>query len=93
MPIDLSHPSICRENVLNALGEVRACRGDLWTYVAGAFDRLDKLVEDIGAQKGTQEPTQRRAEQDSMQVQIDQLAQLATELARSVAEHRQLTPN
>jgi ribosome assembly protein YihI (activator of Der GTPase) len=91
MPSDLLNPSVCRENALNALAEIRACHGDLRTYVAGAFDRLDGLVEELGTQKTDEEQTQRQVDQASMQEQIDRLARLATELAQSVAEQKRLT--
>ena len=91
MPTDLSHPSTCRNNALNALVEIRACHDDLRTFVAGAFDRLDKLVDELRALETVQEQTQRQAERETMQEQIDQLTRLATELAQSVAEQKRLT--
>jgi len=90
MPTDLLHPSNCRENALLALIEIRACYGDLRTFVAGAFDRLDALVEELRTQQTVHERTQRQAEQETLQEQIDQLARLASDLAQSIAENKQL---
>jgi hypothetical protein len=91
MPTDLLHPSNCREDALNALAEIRACHGDLRTFVARAFDRLDAVVEELRTQRTVHDRTNRQAEQEDLQEQIDQLSRLASDLAHSVAEHKQLT--
>ena len=90
MSTDLLHPSNCRENALLALIDIRACYGDLRTFVAGAFDRLDTLVEELRTQTTVHERTQRQVEHETLQDQIDQLARLASDLAQSVAEHKGL---
>ena len=71
MPTELSHPSTCRDDALNALVEIRACHVDLRTYVAGAFERLDRLVEQLRAQKSTSSQGISHTEQEAMQAQID----------------------
>jgi hypothetical protein len=93
MGTDSLHPSVCRENALNALTEIRAYHSDFRTLVVGAFDRLDKLVDEFRSQKIEQEQAQPGPEREMMQDQIDQLARLAHDLAQSVAEHKQLTAN
>jgi hypothetical protein len=90
MPTELSHPSIYRENALNALIEIRACYGEVRTFVAGAFDRLDELIEELGTPQAVRGQLGGRAEREAMQGQIDRLVQMAHELAASVAEHIQL---
>jgi hypothetical protein len=92
MPTEPLRPSVCRENVAHALAEIRACYGDVRTYVAGAFERLDKLVEEAGAQTA-REPTARQPEQAAIQEQIDQLARLAAQLTQSAVEHKRMTFN
>jgi hypothetical protein len=89
MPTELSHASIYRENALNALIEIRACYGEVRTFVAGAFDRLDELIEELGTPPVTRGQTGGRAEHEAMRGQIDRLVQLAHELAASVADHMQ----
>jgi hypothetical protein len=89
MPTELSHPSIYRENALNALIEIRACYGEVRTFVGSAFDRLDEMIEELGTPPTTRGQTGGRAEREAMQDQIDRLVQLAHELAASVADHVQ----
>jgi hypothetical protein len=91
MPTDPSHPTICRENALNALIEIRSCYSDLRTFVAGAFDRLDTLAKELGTLETGSGQRRRKTEQEMMQEQIDQLTRLASELALSVAEQKRLT--
>jgi hypothetical protein len=91
MPSELLQPSVYRENALNALVEIRACYGDMQKFVAGAFDRLNGLVAELGLSELPKGQTRLRVEREAMQDQIDQLAQLANELAQSVAEHRRLS--
>jgi hypothetical protein len=91
MPTDLLQPSNCRENAMNALAEMRACYSDLRTFATGMFDRLDAVVEELRSEIAGQEWTKWQAEQDTLQEQIDRLAQLAADLAQSVAEQKQLT--
>jgi hypothetical protein len=87
------HPSIYRENALNALIEIRACYAESQAFVDGAFDRIERLIDEVRAQKPPRAPTKAQppSERDTMQDQIDQLARLATELAHSVAEHKQMS--
>lgn len=91
MHAQMLHPPVCRENALNALTEIRACHEDIQAFVTGAFDRLDNLVDELRGHTTTPLNIARQAERETMQEQIDQLAKLATELAHSVAEHKQLT--
>jgi hypothetical protein len=91
MPTDLLHPSDCQEQASNALGEIRACYGDLQTFVAGVFDRLDAVVEELRSEMSAHEWTKWQAEQSTLQVQIDRLALLASDMAQSIAEQKHLT--
>lgn len=76
---------------MNALIEIRSCYSDLRNFVAAAFDRLDALAAELGTQKTGSDQRRRKTEQEMMQEQIDQLTRLASELALSVAEQKQLT--
>jgi hypothetical protein len=91
MPTELSHPFMYREKALNALVEIRACYSDMQAFVAAAFDRLDKLVDELGTPNLAAKVTKWSAEQDSMQEQIDRLARLANDLAESVAEQKRVS--
>jgi hypothetical protein len=91
MPTDLLHASNCRENALNALGEIRACYSDLHTFVAGVFDRLDTVVEELRSEISAHESTKWQQEQSTLQIQIDRLSLLTADLAQSVAEQKHLT--
>jgi hypothetical protein len=82
------HPSVYRENAVSALVEIRACYGDMQKFVAGAFDRLGEVVAELGSSELPKGQTKKRAEREAMQDQIAQLAQLANDLAQSVAEHK-----
>jgi hypothetical protein len=91
MSTDSPHPSVCRENALNALIEIRECYSDLRAFLAAAFDRLDELADELGARSAMHEHGRPKTDQEIMQEQIDQLTRLTSELALSVAEHKQLT--
>ena len=79
-------PSVCREDALNALTEIRACRGELQAFLAATFDRLDSLIDRLQTERPGQEQSGPQTEAGTLQNQIDQLARLATDLAQSVAK-------
>ena len=78
------NPSVCREDALNALSEIRACHDELRTFVGETFDRLDDVVSRLRRQAPVPPPVERRADPDVMQGQIDHLTRLVSELAHTV---------
>ena len=64
-----------------ALAEIRACPGELQTFVSGVFDQLDSLTNQLLRHELTRRQAQRQAERESVQGQIDRLAAVAAQLA------------
>ena len=64
-----------------ALAEIRACPGELQTFVSGVFDQLDSLTNQLLRQELTRRQAQRQAERDSVQGEVDRLAAVAAQLA------------
>lgn len=91
MSVDLLNSSIRGENARNALAEIRACAGELQAFVAGEFDRIEALADEIIARQTSRDQTRHRAERKMMQDQIDQLARVAAEVAELVAEQKRLS--
>lgn len=75
--------SVCRQDALSALAEIRACQEELQTFLAETFDRLDEVVGRLRRQ-GPVARTERCADPNVMQDQIDHLTQLVNDLARTV---------
>ena len=65
------------------LAEIRACQEELQTFLAETFDRLDEVVGRLRRQ-GPAAHTERHADPNTMQDQIDHLTQLVSDLARTV---------
>ena len=87
----VSRPA-CRLGVRNeALAEIRAYPGGLQALVAGVFDHLDGLIGEFRAEELARQQNQRQAEQQALQGQIDRLAAVAADLAKSVAEQKRST--
>jgi hypothetical protein len=86
MPTDLSQCSPSREDAVIALGELRTCCGELRGFVAAVFDRLDDLIGQLKTEDAARQESQHQTDHEAVQTQIDQLARLAGELSRSVAE-------
>jgi hypothetical protein len=84
MSVALSNPSACREEALNALIEIRPCHDELRTFLAETFDRLDEVVGGLRQQKPEPAQVERRPDPDAMQDQIDHLARLVNDLAKTV---------
>jgi hypothetical protein len=85
MSVELQHPSVYREEALNALIEIRACHDELKAFLAGVFDRLDDLLLTKSlAAEAAPAPAESPGERDAMQMQIDQLTRLVSDLARTV---------
>jgi hypothetical protein len=76
--------SACQENALSALLEIRACHEQLRTFLDETFDRLDEVVGRLRRHEGLPAQTERRADPDAMQEQIDHLTRLVTDLACTV---------
>jgi hypothetical protein len=83
-------PLAHRENAQNALAEIRAWNDELQKFMVDEFNRLDELVDALLAQQASLEQAHRQSEREMLQEQIDKLAQVATELAKTLAEQRRL---
>jgi len=90
MSAELLNPSVCREDALNALIEIRACHDELQAFLAATFDRLNGLVDKLRTERAGQGQAKQQTEGGTLQGRIDQLAHLAAELAQSVAERERL---
>jgi hypothetical protein len=86
MSADLSNPSAPVNPVRDALAEIRACQEELQTFVAGVFDRLDGLANELLER----ETAPQQADRKMMHSEIAQLAAVATDLADLVAEQKRL---
>jgi hypothetical protein len=58
----------------------------LQTFLAGAFDQLDHLADELLAQ----ELVSQRGDREALQAQVERLASVANELTVAVAEQKQL---
>jgi len=91
MSAALPNPSICLEDALNALAEIRACHDELRTFLADTFDRLDEVVSQLQNRGAALKPAETHLDRDVMQEQIDYLTRLVTDLAQTVNK-RERTP-
>ena len=85
MSAKLSDQSAGSDCARKALTEIRACPGEVQSLVSGVFDQIDKLVEEFLAREVARQRSQGQAEREALQGQIDRLASVAADLARSVA--------
>ena len=92
MSVESSDQRAGWECAKEALAEIRAYPGGLQALVAGVFDQLDGLVGELRAQDLAHQHNQRQAEQQALRNQIDRLAAVAADLARSVAEQKRSAP-
>ena len=90
MPVESSNQSGGWNCTRAALAEIRACPGELQTFVSGMFNQLDGLTDDLLARELTRQQVQRQAEREALQGQIDQLASVAAELAEALAGQNEL---
>jgi hypothetical protein len=94
-----SNPLACREDALNALGEIRACHDEMRAFLTETFDRLDDVVSKLRHPQNPPEVAAPRraapkevapeyaelpADQDMMQDQMEYLTRLVTDLANTV---------
>jgi hypothetical protein len=86
MSAELLNPSVCQEDALNALIEIRACHDELQTFLSSTFDRLDELVDRLRIEHASQRRAKRQMEPGSLHDQIGLLARIAAELAESVGD-------
>ena len=85
MPVESSsRPGKCN-CAKEALAEIRACPGELQTFVSGVFDQLDSLTNQLLRH----ELTRRQAQHESVQGEVDRLAAVAAQLAETMAEQKQ----
>ena len=74
-----------------ALGEIRAYPDMLQGLVSRIFDELDSVVDQLLAGEAVRQQTQRQAEHDALQGQIDRLAVVVAQLAETAAQQERLT--
>ena len=86
MSATLPNPSVYREDALNALVEIRTCHDELRTFLAETFDRLDEVLDRLRNKEAAPARVERHSDPAEMQDQIDHLASLVTELARTVKQ-------
>jgi hypothetical protein len=90
MPVESSSQPGKWNCAREALAEIRACPGELQTFVSGVFDQLDGLTNQLLRHERTLRQTQRQAERESVQGEIDRLSAVAAQLAEMMAEQKQL---
>ena len=86
MPVESSGQPGKWNCVSEALAEIRACPGELKTFISGVFDQLDSLTDQLRRY----EISRRQAEGQAVQGQIDRLSAVAAQLAETMAEQKRL---
>jgi hypothetical protein len=71
-----------------ALTEIQECPGEVQSLVLGVFDQLERFVEEFNVQERARQQTQRHAECEALQSQIDSLTAMVAELTDTVAKER-----
>ena len=79
----------CEKHAKDALTEIRACCGEIQTFMDGEYDRLDSLADELLIRHTVHEQAERRVEQELIQSQMDHLVQMMAEVAETVAEQKQ----
>jgi hypothetical protein len=90
MPVESSNQSGDWNSAREALAEMRACPGELQTFILSVFDQLDSLASELLAHELAGQQAQRQAGSEALQNQIDRLASVAAELSKAVAEQKAL---
>ena len=90
MPVESSSQSGRWNCARDALAEIRACPGELQTFVSDVFDQLESSANQLLKYERARRQAQRHAERDSVQGEIDRLSVVATQLAELMAEQQQL---
>jgi uncharacterized coiled-coil protein SlyX len=80
----------CEKHAQDALTEIRACCGEIQTFMDGEYDRLDALADELLIRHTVHEQAERRVEQELIQNQMDRLVEMMAEVAETVAEQKQL---
>jgi hypothetical protein len=81
-----------RSNGLStAVAELRACSDEMQAFVAGVFENLEEMADQLSTRERVGRHAQQQAERKALQDQIEQLASVTAELAASVAEQKRLT--
>lgn len=86
MSTELSDLPADGSGILRALGQIREYQGEVQNAVVQAFSDIDALGDELLAQETARE----HAEQKALQSQIEQLASVAAQLARSAAAQERL---
>jgi hypothetical protein len=90
MSADSSSQPAGWDRAKEALADIRACPGEVQSFVASLFDHLGGLTDELLAHEIARHDLQRQAERDALQAQIDRLAAVAAQLAKTVALQEQL---
>ncbi len=92
MFVEMPSPPADVSAARNALREICACRAELQTFLADEFDRWERLADGLLTGEIAHERAQEQAQREALDGQIERLAAVAAELARSLAEQKQAAP-
>ena len=87
----LSNQPTGRDRVRHALAELRAGHDQLQTLVSGIFDRLNGVADEFLGRKNVQAQEPQQAEWETLQREINRLASVAAEMAKSAANQKRPT--
>ena len=88
MSVEMPSPSADVSAARDALLEICACRAELQTFLADEFDRWERLADGLLAGEIARGRAQEQAQREALDGQIERLAAVAAELARSLAEQK-----
>ena len=88
--VEMPSPSADVSAARDALQEICACRAELETFLADDFDRWERLADGLLAGEIARERAQEQTQREAIEGQIERLAAVAAELARSLADEKRL---
>jgi hypothetical protein len=88
MFVEMPSPSTDVSAARDALLEIGACRAELQTFLADEFDRWERLANGLLAGEVARGRAQEQAQREALDGQIERLAAVTAELARSLAEQK-----
>lgn len=91
MSVELSNKPAGLGDVHDALAEIRGSAAELRTYFGGLFDCLTELAGNSPNAAPARRHLEGERVQASLDEQIERLAVLTAELAKSVDQHKKLT--
>ena len=74
---------------VDALADIRACSGQLQSFVFGMLDQLDEITGELLGREMASRQSQRQADRESLQGQIDQLTVVAAQLSQLLSVQKQ----